>query len=384
MQDKLNHVFAYIDELVAISLLIWAMGLITSRGIGRRFTKSDYSGIVSLVLMCLIGLLGNIVFGVQPSYAAVLIDIVSCTKFFIAFWSLTVISAFHDLHHAYRICATLSRAFVAILFVLMLINQFFDIGMSLDSRYGIKCFLFLSGHASNFAASVVCALTFLLGDIKKKKWYIFFALVVICASMRFKAIGFAAIVALELIVFRNSQKLTLGFVCAAIGTALYLALGQIDVYYMNDGTARSVLFRNAFVVADTFFPLGSGFASYGSFVTLANYVDLYESLGFGLVYGLTQTDPSYLADSFWPIVIGQFGFFGTLLFILLLVYFLRSIVRRQKKSGCYLWAAYAVPTYLLITSTSEPAFFNAYAVSLAFALVVVVDGSMLKSAKKGD
>jgi len=375
LQNKIGFLFGYLDEIAALFLLAWAISIVASHRLSA-FHDVDKKGIVFLMLVCVAGLLGNALYGLQPEFFAVAVDLLTCTKFFVAFWSLAVLASYYDLRGAYRACVFLSKAFVSVLFVLMLINQVVDIGMSIGSRFGIKCFLFLSAHTSNFAASIVCALALLMGDARRNRWYILLALLLLCSTMRFKAIGFAVVVAIELLFFRDRTRLTAGFVFVAIFAASFAAVGQIDAYYLDENTARSVLSRQSLTVANWFFPLGSGFASYGSFVTLAHYVDLYDALGFGEIYGLTRADPSYLADSFWPIVIGQFGFIGSALFVALVVAFLQSILKRQREKGSYFWAALAIPTYLLIASTSEPAFFNAYAVSLALALALVLFGSI--------
>ena len=374
LQDKVDFLFGYLDELVALLLLVWAFSVAATHRL-VSLDVVDARGVTFLVLMCIIGLLGNAAYGIQPKLIAVAIDLLTCTKFFIAFWSLAVLAGFYDFGGAYQTCVSFSKVFVVVLFALMVVNQLFDIGMSLGSRFGIKCFLFLSGHTSNFAASIVCALALLMGDVRRNRWYILLALLLLCSTMRFKAIGFAVVVAMELLFFRDKTRLTAGFVIIAVFAASCAAIGQIDAYYLDENTARSVLSRQSLAVAGWFFPLGSGFASYGSFVTLAHYVDLYDVLGFGEVYGLTRVDPSYLADSFWPIVIGQFGLIGSVFFVALVIFFLQGVLKRQREGGSYFWASLAIPTYLLIASTSEPAFFNAYAVSLALALALVLFGS---------
>lgn len=372
LQNSVNPAFAYIDEGASLLLFFWALG-VSVRGHERYiFEKYDWIGILCLSAVCICGFFGNYLHDVQPSFSAILIDFFTCIKFFLAFWSSIVLLGCRNFDHILTYCVSFSKIATASLFTLMVINQFFDIGLSVDSRYGIKCFLFFSGHPSSFAASIVAMLVLLMHNPKKNKLYILMSIVLLCSSMRFKAIGFAVAVILELTLFPKRDKLTMGFVVTAIIVVFVAAYGQVATYYFNDETARSVLMRESFTVANAFFPLGAGFAGYGSFVTLDNYVPLYFSLGFDHVYGLTPLHPAYLADTFWPIVIGQFGYLGSAGFVLLVFVFLRGVLKRRECSESNFWAVLAVPTYLLITSTSEPSFFSAYAVSLSLVLAIIL------------
>lgn len=372
LQNLIGGVCAYIDEVVAVCLAMWAIALCFKHRIASVLGVLDRYALLALLSLCICGFAGNAINEVQADSLAILIDFFTCIKFFLAFWALKIIFGCSDFSDLLDDFARICRIVLTVLFVLMVINQFIGIGMSQDSRYGIECFMFLSGHASNFAASIVIMLVILMVNPHKNRVFIFMALILLCSTMRFKAIGFVAIIAIELVFFPRMKKISFGFVLFAVGVAVIASFSQIEAYFLDETKARSVLLRESFHVANLFAPLGAGFAGYGSFVTLSHYVPLYSALGFENVYGLSWSDPSYLADSFWPIIIGQFGYLGLLLFVILLILFIRIVLVMQRRYDCPFWAVLAGPTYLLITSTSEPAFFNFYAVSLAFVLVVVL------------
>ena len=57
------------------------------------------------------------------------------------------------------------------------------------------------------------------------------------------------------------------------------------------------------------------------------YSPIYISHGFRGIYGLDGNDPSFLSDTFWPMVFGQYGIIGFILTILLYMGIIKSCSR---------------------------------------------------------
>lgn len=97
--------------------------------------------------------------------------------------------------------------------------------------------------------------------------------------------------------------------------------------YLTQGSreARTVLTQGAIVMARDYFPLGSGFGTYGSRTAAVEYSPEYVRLGFPRIAGLGPgTDGLFLSDTSWPAVLGETGVIGTVFFVLGLLCILRA------------------------------------------------------------
>lgn len=335
--------------------------------------KTSYSKISRLLLLSnslflLLGLCGNLSYKLQPAYQAIAIDAFACAKFIISLVSSVVIL---QKRSVIKVASSFAKFALPLLLILFFINQFIDLGLSSGERLGYS---FLFGHPTNFAATVVCLISILLLDVKSNRLFIVCGLLVLCATGRFKAIGFAFIVAAAVFLYSDKKKIPLSFILIAGCGALFLVYDQISLYFFDSSTARSVLLSTSFDVANMHWPLGSGLATYGSNASADYYPAFYYSLGFPSVYGLGPMNHDYLVDSFWPAVIGQCGYLGLMLVAIIFV-LLFSMSRKAVDLGVPLWASFAIPIYLLIASTSEASIFASYSVLLAMAFALLVTDS---------
>ncbi|QCY33581.1 hypothetical protein [Kocuria rosea] len=83
-------------------------------------------------------------------------------------------------------------------------------------------------------------------------------------------------------------------------------------YFTNpDGTARTMMTRDAALIAVSYFPLGAGLGRYGSYPARQDYSPEYSDRGYQFVYGMGPgEDGMFLTDTFWPAVLGESGFIG--------------------------------------------------------------------------
>lgn len=370
LQEQISDLFSYIDEIAC--LLFCAAACIKILSGRQRGVLSQHEKWVLLatVALCCVGLLGNVVYSVQPFVEAVGIDALTCIKFSLAYVSLCVILSDKRYVRLYDVCLIVSKVFVIIAFVCMLLNQFVGIGMSIEERFGIKAFMFVFGHPSNFAASIVGVSALLLRDAKQNRMYLAACAVILLSTMRFKAIAFVAVMILAMVTFRRVKRLTFTFLLLAAIVAIGAASYQLDIY-LNGDTARGALLINSIKVANETFPLGTGFGTYGSDVTKEYYTSLYYQLGFNSVYGLTESNPIYLADMFYSTVLAQFGWIGFFIFLCVPLCFILGSSTAARRNEVFFWAVMSIPIYLLITSTTEPSFFSSYSVYLAFCAVAV-------------
>ena len=103
-------------------------------------------------------------------------------------------------------------------------------------------------------------------------------------------------------------------------------------------------------IASNNFPFGTGFGTFGSFVAAEHWSSLYNTYGY--------TYSPFLSDSFWPIVLAQNGFIGLIIFIVIVVKYIKNVLKMQKKNLYLMWAGLSIILYELICSVGESAFFN--------------------------
>ena len=71
-------------------------------------------------------------------------------------------------------------------------------------------------------------------------------------------------------------------------------------------------------------------------------------------------------------MIGQFGYLGTIVFCIIIIFLILSLKERIKQNTSNLLPHIALIGYLLISSTNEVAFSSSYAIFYAIILAVII------------
>lgn len=363
--------FSYCDEIATIYLVVCA---VFTNG-GRRAHLEHIStvskcSLLLLFFVCLIGVFGNLFGGVNVAMPAILTDLFTCCKFPVALIaSIYACPSSRVLSSAFEFEA---RLLILIMAFLGLANLFFDFGMGSEPRFGLRAsFVFVFDHPTYLVFCVAGLVAYLMKSMEDNLPYIAAGLFVACLSLRSKAFAFAGICLFLLITFGKRGRLSFWHFLFGFMVVLFIGYDQFVNYYQSAGAARAELARQSVAVAGDFFPLGSGFATYGSAVTaqLCYYSPLYFSYGLSSVWGLAPGASSFLSDTFWPTVMAQFGYFGFIVFAVLLIALFAMCYLAEKGSRLAVVCAFA---YLLISSTSESAFFNPSAVYIAMCMGLAI------------
>jgi hypothetical protein len=104
-------------------------------------------------------------------------------------------------------------------------------------------------------------------------------------------------------------------------------LRNIQYQYIDfpdlSNVARNVLYATGFRIALDMFPFGAGFGKFGGWISVKYYSDLYYKYGIATVYGLSEEKFSFMADTFWAMILGETGFIGAIILILIYVRFFK-------------------------------------------------------------
>lgn len=359
------HNFKYLDETVALVGAIYY--LVTWRRGGHA-----HLGIwIPLALYSLSGFLGFFLYAHQPLVAGIGDWFLNMKFFFAIAFGIALYKSRDQVESCYLVILVKS---VTILFVLLIIVYyvltFFGMVHPSEYRFGIPVVKLFYSHSDYLAAAefVVVLLTLRLSNqLKHKILWIILEVLVICAALRYKAIAVAlmcaAVFFIVIVAKKRFRMWHFGLIIAVVAGIgwNYLLLN----YSGHVITARGALTDTSFVIASDHVPLGTGFGSYASYMSNVYYSPVYSEYGLERVWGITRdanSDAGFISDTFWPMVLGQTGYFGLLMYGIVILRLL-FLVHKQREISRFIYAASLCSVlFLLIQSTSSAAFVGSYAI----------------------
>lgn len=356
--------FQYYDEFVAvISVPIIFFNLINKKSKNKQNKKI----MIFLALILIIGVLGNITYKYQI-IKYVLFDILLFLKFYLIYFMSEIVWNNSFLEKYNKKIRFHIGLIALILCLFTFLNYAFTIWPN-DYRYGILSNKLFYSHPTFLSGICIFLLSFSIRTNKKvlNITNIIITLILI-STLRFKAIGAAmAVFLLSLYVEKTEKKLSLTKIAFVGVILLIFAFDQINFYFFkNDGFARKELMNASFEIAKDYFPIGTGFATFGSFYSAENYSPVYYKYNLNTVYGLSPNYHYFVADSFYPMLLGQFGYIGLFLYLICIYLLFKKIQNIDLKKNKYVYISkICALTYLIISSTSESSFTGPMAISLA-------------------
>lgn len=350
----LHNIINYFDELFVLGLLLYALCINEFKIYLDKNLKKCFAFIF---FFSAFGLASSLIYEYQNIFLA-LVDWFVCIKFFLVYFSICQISVKYDfekhfLHKACKIC----ELFAIIVTPLSIISLFYPLFGQTDVRYGLYSVNLFYGHPSNFAACcILCSAVLMANYNFTKKIYIFMLLLCAACTLRTKALASAICIIFIYLYFirfkiKNKFIAIIGIACLAV----YIGYDQLMFYYgqsflKDDNFIRAILTVRANELAASHFPLGTGFATFGSNIAAEHFSPLYNMLG--IKYG------PFLSDTFWPTVIAQTGYIGTIFFAFVICFLIQKILLSFKNNIYCFWACASIMIYEIICSLAEPAFFH--------------------------
>lgn len=371
LETDVSPWFAYVDEVAVLGIAILAAIKAGLADCGKA-TRYETASLVLLLVFVAVGLIGNLINQIQGSVWAIGVDLLTCCKFFVAF--IGGIILFDEDDRLLEMLQCEAKVLSVLLCALAVISIFVDIGMSgTEVRYGLRPFNFIFYHSSAVIWMMVAFTSVLLIDRKKNFVFIVFSLVVICLTLRSKGICWAAFVVLFALSLGKRNRLSAVQIAACLLAIVYFGFDQFMFYYSGDASERS---RGAMLIASVqiagdYFPIGTGFGTFGSAITATDgyYSPLYYEYGLSTVYGLQPFFTSFITDAFWSTVIAQFGVIGLALFIALLILLYKDIRFRSRREWIAPTAAFL---YIVIGSLGETAFFSPNSVFVGLVIAALL------------
>lgn len=366
--QSFSIIFQYLDEFISfLGILVTIIDIIRKRG---KVNKLNLIILLCIVLIFITGFYAVLKNKYQTIMYA-LLDAFLLFKFFFVYFLAYIISKKADLlKYSKQIYFNL-KIIVIILFIFTIANYIFKI-YPFGERYGIMVNKLFFEHPTYLAGACIGLIVNLETFSKKlNNKYIFISLLILISTLRMKAIG-AAIAILLVTIYVNyaDKKISISKISVIGLLTIIVALPQIRYYFIDiESSARRVLTDTSIEIANDNFPLGTGFGTYASFVSGENYSPVYEMYGISNVYGIEKERTNFISDTFWPMILGQLGYLGALLYMICLITVFYRIQKQFCKENKRLYIAkVSALIYLLVSSIAEPAFVNPISIPLALIL----------------
>lgn len=321
-----NSFLGYYDELIGLAGLFSAMFCF----VNRRFVKSDEIIFLLLVVMTIIGLISNLVFGLANSTFGILIDVLHLWKTFGAYFLFKYeMSDFCDKQRVIHILSILARIIIIFMLACSLIGQVIDIGVC-SSRGTVgpfKAFNFFWHNGIQTGWLIFgCVLVMAFSRISIKSFFIYYLCALVPMLLTGSMLVYSFIVVETVLMILWKGKRFKAIYLLVIGL-LVIAVAWQDIvsYFINMGI-RMQFYVVAISLATQYFPFGTGFATFGSEMAARYYSAVYINLGWANSWAF-GTESHLLNDNFFAGILGQFGFIGLGLYLICLFLLFKSVLK---------------------------------------------------------
>ena len=369
-------IFKFFDEsLIGVLFIVYLykqfiVGIKLNKEI-EELIKNNMMIAIAMVIILIVGLSGNIIYKYQ-NISAIIADIILVFKGFITYVLASIIFCDVSFEKYYKYINTTLRIIVVISTVMILINYPLNIFPIKDIRYGLpsqRLFFSEPTYLATVAISIIVLLTLLIKKYSKNIYYIAAMIIVVVSTLRSKAIIFIAIylVLYYLIIFREfrlNKKLII--VIALVG--ILVGSVKVGTYLSNRDWARPALMLNSLKISDDHFPIGGGFATFATWNSGVHYSPLYYAYNLNNTWGLQPDFYMFVGDTYWPAILGQFGYIGLACVIFILFKIYKNITLNKCKFKYF--EQLSILIYLLILSTADTSFMSPIASLLCLLIAI--------------
>lgn len=161
----------------------------------------------------------------------------------------------------------------------------------------------------------------------------------------------------------------------AIVMILFFTWQRFSYYYIDgfgrEDIARPLLYKTGGQILIDYFPFGSGLGTFANEASRVFYSPLYCEYNLNKVWGLSEDDPSFIADAFYP-TLAQIGFIGILFFLL---FWYRRYLAIRVLSLEYYKLGMMIILFLFIESVADSTYLSNRGLLLFLLLALVVNSN---------
>lgn len=368
---EISVIFQYTDEIIELVLYLYIFLHL------RFIIRNKRTLLVAWSILSALGWLSTIIWHFQSLFPTLVDGILTTNKFIVGYLA-AYIFILRTRKTVSKSIYSLAKFITWLLFLLaihdLIFPPFFE---KSEYRYFLNSIKLMFPQPTYLAAAGVTLLIYFgyfNEDIKSIKYMVMTSFVTL-VTLRSKAIGFVIvywILYLWFFVFKAKHYI---FTTILGGfAAWFIGADQIREYYATVRfSPRQILLTDGIKLALKYFPLGTGFGTFGSRTAADHYSKLYRELGYTYLDGMGPGNNTYLSDIFWPTIFAQLGVFGTLIFIFAIYFFMKQAIGTIRVNRSAGFAMLMIMVNMLINSVAETAFFNPTAF-LLFIMYGVFEG----------
>lgn len=378
--ENISKIFGYVDEMIAVALIFLGLvKLIINKK--NKLDKENIKILICMVVIAILGFVSNFVYGYQNINYAIK-DAIVVFKGIASYIMIQIVVKKFDMQRYSDYFNIQFKVITVAMFTLTIANVFLKIFPFYEIRFGFPTQQLIFSHPTYLASFGVVIIALLSAFMKshKENWkYILMMCLVICSTGRTKIIIF--LVGYMYIYYVNmirKRKLDRKDLISITVLGVVFAIGQIVSYLKNIYWARSAITVGSVLVARDHFPIGSGFGTYASWISGQHYSPLYYRYGMEVVPGLRPDFYEFIADTFWPMILGQFGFIGLMAFLYIIYNMYRKICKSNNLYNYF--AQLTLFLYMLVASLAEASFSGPSAV-LILSLIALLGNCDLENSK---
>ncbi len=349
-------IYDYCDELLAVISLIY----LVLQFIEKKLDKNESQILYILLVIVLLGLVSTIVNRIVTTTFVVMVDMLEFIKTVVVFLAVRKFCSEYVSSDVCKRLTFVAKLIIIIAFVCAVISQVVDIGMTSGTEYGIKSFGFITKNGIQTYWLLTGCLMLLIGANKKENTgNLYIVMYLITTFLTTSVLVWCGDVFLLFFLFyyKRREQLKIRTIVFIALIVFSLSFYEIQKYLFNTDAPRSVLLIYGIKTAMNYFPLGAGFATYGSEMAARYYSPLYFIYGFNNRYGLSNTGyGGILNDNYIAMVVAQFGWIGLLLFGWLFYKMFLMIDVKKLLSGLkpvMMAVFFVIVTSMLISASSK-------------------------------
>ena len=352
--------FSFTDEAISMLLLLLSFVFHRRNGMAQRyFTKLCYVlGIFSFYIFYSSIISSNTT---EARWGDLIIQI----KPFLTFFGTVIIGLSLD--------DSGKRLLRKVILLLTPFMVLIGIGYFMHEVFGYARFDFLKqvfGHPACYATNCqIAGLLYLYCSERTGKDVLrmFFYFVIGLLSFRSRCYAFIILALILFFVWNGKKRFHVKNIltfAVVIGLVFYVCRSDIYLYFTknkdtNGLPARLALYIGAYKILRDHILFGSGLASFATYYSVHPYASTYYDYDLWWVYGLKESNPSFVSDTFYP-VLAQFGIVGIVLFLLFLQFLWKEIFvlydRKIPRDSVALRACVCIFIIFLIESVVSPIF----------------------------
>lgn len=351
----------YFDEIMTVLGVAVILFHLTHKRLQTPIINiNEFKSLSALIVTIYIGALSNVTYDLNRDWVSILTDLVAMIKFFVIYLSIKIVLNRMDKLKILKTICFFAKLFILISLFFYFFNQLNPIFETSYTRFGIESYCFIFNNPAIFGNLCVGVGYLLLMEGSKKVSFIWIVIIsaLMILTLRYK-LFFSALtfIWINLLLSVNVRLRLIQYPIFIIA-AIIISFSQIKyTFFSVSETPRSILLEYGIETAKRYFPVGSGFAAYGSAAAAKAYSPLYREYGFEKIYGLGQFDEvSYLQDNTWPMIFAQFGWVGAGMYFLSIYYLFKGIMQSGYDYLNRRYAALFLLICILASSLGGPIF----------------------------